>query len=117
MDRIFQHSYHVSGTLAANIGVYFTAPCDCQLLHVSAVASNDSDATLKIGNSGDDDAYLVAAVIGDSNTPVEFARSNFVGTQYPHISDGTVISFILDYDGSGGTAADDFTLVATFTEG
>jgi len=117
MNRIFQHTFHVPGTLAANIGIYYTVPCDCQLQHVSAVASNDSDATLKIGNSGDDDAYLVAATIGDSGTPVEFVRSNFVGGQFPHIADGTIVSFILDYDGTGGTAADDFTLVATFSEG
>jgi len=117
MDRIFQHTYHVAGALSANIAIRFTAPFDCTLLHVSAVASNDSDATLKIGDSSDDDAHLVAAVIGDSGTPVEFERGDFVGDQFPRIDDGDVVVFTLDFDGAAGTAAEDFTLVATFAEG
>ena len=42
------------------------------LVHVSAVAFNDSDATLKIGTSTDDDEFLVETAIGDSGTPSEF---------------------------------------------
>ena len=48
-QRVFQQAYHIPGTLSANINIRFTAPFDCTLLHVSAVASNDSDATLIIG--------------------------------------------------------------------
>jgi len=117
MQRVFQQSYHVPGTLAANVNIRFTVPMDCQLVHVSAVASNNSDATLALGSSADTAAYLVAAVIGDSNTPVEFAKANFVGTEFPHIVDGTIFVATLDYDGSSGTAAADVTLVLTFTEG
>jgi hypothetical protein len=124
MNRIFQQSYHIPGTLSANISIKFTSPCDCTLLHVSAVASNDSDATLKIGDSSDDDEYLVAAVIGDSGTPVEFDGDNFVDTSgnahtryYPRIADGTIVVLTLDYDGSSGTAAQNVTIVLTFAEG
>jgi hypothetical protein len=124
MNRIFQQSYHIPGTLSANIAIRFTAPGDCTLLHVSAVASNDSDATLKIGDSSDDDEYLVAAVIGDSGTPVEFDGGDFVDTDgnthtryYPRISDGTIVVLTLDYDGSSGTAAQNVTIVLTFAEG
>jgi hypothetical protein len=117
MNRVFQQSYHVPGTLAANVVITFTVPFDCQLVHVSATASNDSDATLILGPSTDTDGYLEAATIGDSGTPEEFERGDFVGDQYPHIDDGTIFVATLDYDGSSGTAAHDFTLVLTFTEG
>ena len=121
---IFQQSYHVTGTLAANVNIRFTAPCDCTLLHASAVASNDSDATIIIGDSSDTDEYLQSSTIGDSNTPAEFdyddwydADGNQPGVYHPHITDGTVIVITLDYDGSGGTAAQDVTIVLTFAEG
>jgi hypothetical protein len=93
-------------------------------LHVSAVASNDSDATITVGISSDTDEYVQASVIGDSNTPAEFNEDDFYdsdGNQhtryYPHISAGTILVVALDYDGAGGTAADDFTVVLTFAEG
>jgi hypothetical protein len=117
MDRVFQQTYHVPGTLGANLAITFTAPFDMQLVHVSAVGSNTNNGILDIGNSSDADAYLDAVDIGDSHTPGEFDRDNFVDTQYPHIADGTVVKIALDYDGAGGTATADFTLVLTFTEG
>jgi hypothetical protein len=124
MNRIFQQTYHVPGTLAANVNIRFTAPCNCTLLHVSAVASNNSDATLIIGDSTDTDEYLTSSTIGDSGTPVEFDGDDFVDTDgnthnryYPRIADGTVVVVTLDYDGASGTAAQDVTLVLTFAEG
>ena len=124
MNRVFQQAFHISGTLSANVSIKYTAPCDCTLLHVSAVASNDSDATLTIGDSADADEYLKSTTIGDSGTPSEFDGDNFVDTSgnthtlyYPRIADGTVVVITLDYDGDGGTAADDFTIVLTFAEG
>ena len=115
--RVFQQVYHFPGTLAANITPRFTTPIDFTILHVSAVASNNSDATLKVGNSSDDDAYLVATAIGDSGTPVEFDRDDFVGMQYPRVTDGTVVVLTLDFDGAAGTAAQNVTLVLTCAEG
>jgi hypothetical protein len=124
MLRVFQQSYHIPGTLAANAVIKFTAPFNMQLVHVSAVASNDSDATLIIGDSSDDDEYLTSSTIGDSGTPKEFDGNDFVDAAgnthnryYPHIADGTVVVATLDYDGAGGTAAQNVTLVLTFTEG
>jgi len=117
MNRVFQQSYHIPGTLSANVTIKFTVPFDCQLVHVSVVASNDSDATLKLGTSASDAAYLAACTIGDSGTPVEKSLANFVGAQYPHIEDGTIFVATLDYDGASGTAAANVTLVFTFTEG
>lgn len=117
MNRIFQQAYHIPGTLAADIGIRWAAPMDATLLHVSAVASNDSDATLKLGTSANDDAYLTAATIGDSGTPAAFDRGDFVGGQYPRIVDGDVVVITLDYDGSSGMAAQNVTLVLTLAEG
>ena len=115
--RVFTVSFHIPGTLSANITPVWTAPFDCQLIHVSATATNNSDATLKIGTTSDDDAYLTAAAIGDSSVPVEFTRTSFVGAQSPHIAKGAVLLLTLDFDGSSGTAAQNVTLILTFTEG
>ncbi len=117
MERIFQQTYHIPGTLAANVTPRATLPCNCTLLHVSAVASNNSDATLKIGTSTDDDACLAECTIGDSGTPVEKTRADFIGGQYPRLTDGTILLITLDFDGSSGTAAQNVTIVLTFAEG
>lgn len=117
MQRKFSLGFHIPGTLAADIAIVFTAPSDCQLVHTSAVASNDSDATLKIGTTSSDAAYLEAGVIGDSAAPVEKERSGFVGAQFPRISDGDIVKLTLDHDGAAGTAAADVTIVLTFLEG
>jgi hypothetical protein len=117
MLRKFQQAYHIPGTLTADIAIRFTAPANCTLLHVSAVASNDADATLKIGTSSDDDEFLTACTIGDSGTPVEKDQDDFVGDQFPRIEDGDVVVITLDHDGASGTAAQNVTLILTFAEG
>lgn len=124
MLQKFQQVYHVSGALAANLDIRFTAPSNCTLRHVSAVASNDSDATLAIGTSADEDGFLAACVIGDSAVPVEKALADFdgalltnAGKEFPRIEDGDVVVVTLDYDGASGTAAEDVTIVLTFAEG
>ena len=122
MNRVFQVPFHVPGTLAANLSIRWTAPFDCQLVHVSAVGSNANDATLAIGTSADTDGFVTAYAIGDSGTPAEKeALTDFdgalAGSQFPHISDGGILVLTLDYDGAAGTAADDVTIVLTFTEG
>ena len=124
MNRKFQIAFSVQGALGADLAITFTVPSDCQLVHVSAVASNDSDALLTIGDSDDADEYLASTVIGDSDVPKEFDGADFLdtagdahGRYYPRIVDGTVVAIALDYDGASGTAAEDFTIVLTFAEG
>ena len=124
MNRIFTLAFHVPGTLSADLAITWTAPCDCTLLHVSAVGSNSNNGLITIGDSADADEYLTSSSIGDSGTPAEFDHDDFVDSSgdthtryYPHIADGTIIVVTLDYDGDSGTATDDFTLVLTFTEG
>ena len=110
MEKI---TLHVPGTLSANIVAYITADRNWKITHVSAVASNDSDATLIIGNDGDTDAYLESTTIGDSGTPDEFDRDDFVDDQFPTHDKGDVLVVTVDYDGAGGTAANDLTIVIT----
>ena len=124
MHRKFVMAFHVPGSLAANVDLRFTVPSDCTLVHVSAVASNDSDATLALGTSADTDGFLAACVIGDSGTPVEKEVADFdgallsdAGSEHPRLSDGDVFVITVDYDGASGTAADDLTVVLTFQEG
>ena len=113
----FTLSFHVPGTLAANVSMYWTVPADCQLIHVSANGSNSNNGLLDIGPSTDTDGYLDGVSIGDSDTPAEFGQDDFVGTEFHHIVKGTIVALSLDYDGAGGTATHDFTVVLTFTEG
>jgi hypothetical protein len=120
----FTIAFHVPGTLTANLNIRWTAPHDCTLLHVSAVASNASSATFIVGDSADDDEYLTASDVGDSNVPAEYDYDDFVDTDgntharyYPRIVDGTVVVITVDYDGASGTAAQNLTLVLTLAEG
>ena len=82
------------------------------------MASNDSDATIAAGDSGDTDEYLVAAVIGDSQVPVVYTRANWATTNpSAAFAEGDVIVLTLDYDGSSGTAGQNVTIVVTTIEG
>jgi hypothetical protein len=115
--EIFQIPIHVPGTLAANVDIRWTAAFDFQLLHVSAVGSNANSGILDIGPSTDTDGYLDGVSIGDSQTPAEFDRDDFVDTQFPHIAKGTIVCVTLDYDGAGGTATANFTAMLTCSKG
>jgi hypothetical protein len=124
MQRKFVHSFHVPGSLGADMNIRFTVPSDCSLVHSSAVSSNDSDATITLGTSADTNGFLAACVIGDSAVPVEKGIADFdgallsdAGNEPPRLQDGDIFVIVLDFDGGSGTAADDFTLVLTFVEG
>jgi hypothetical protein len=106
-------TFYIPGTLAANQVIEVTAERNWKVTHVSAVASNDSDATLKIGNDANDDAYLEASTIGDSDVPGEFSRDDFVNGEFPTHEKGDVFVVTLDYDGDGGTAAQNVCIVIT----
>lgn len=113
---------HLHGTLAANAQGYFQVPAGMSLVEVSAVATNDSDATLQLGTSADTDGIMTAATIGDSGTPAIKGPSDFDGALADgvspyHLADDTIFYWLLDYDGSTGTAGQNVTLVFTFLEG
>lgn len=121
MQRKFQLAFHVAGTLGADLAIIWTAPSPCTLVHVSAVATDANAAGLEVGTTTTAAAYLVKYDIGVSSVPVEKqARSDFVGSQFPRISDGDVLKLTLDYDyngGGGSAASDNVTIVCTFVEG
>ena len=109
---------HYHGTLAADATYRWKAPFDCILQHVSAVASNNSDATLKFGTSSDDDEIMTATAIWDSGTPAEFTASNWAATNPTgRLDKGDIFLAPLDFDGASGTAAQNVSLTFTFTEG
>ena len=124
MQRKFVHTIHVAGAAAADLNIRWYVPSDCSLVHVSAVASNDSDATINLGTSADVDGFLEACVIGDSATPVEKELADFdgdlltnAGKEYPTLTDGDIFVIQVDFDGDEGTAGEDITIVLTFQEG
>ena len=108
--------YH--GTLAADATFRWKAPFDCILWHVSAVAGNNSDATLKLGTNSADDGIMTATAIGARGAPAEFTASNWAATNPTgRINKGAVFLATLDFDGASGTAAQDVSLVFTFRVG
>jgi hypothetical protein len=106
-------TFYIPGTLSADQVMEVAADRNWKITHISAVASNDSDATLKVGNDADAEAYLEEAVIGDSNVPVEFDRDDFVDDQFPTHAKADVFVVTLDYNGDGGTAAQNVVIVIT----
>ena len=118
LGTFFTVCYHAAGTLAANHDIKFKLPFDAQLIFVSAVGSNANNGILDIGTSATADAYVSNLDVGDSGTPALVdEEGDFEGDVYPHITKGTIIAAALDYDGAGGTAVQDFTLILGFTEG
>lgn len=108
---------HVPGTLAANVNVRFTVPHSGRVTHVSAVASNNSDATMTLGISSDTDSILASTTIGDSNTPATFTRANWAAANPTGaLAAGNIVVLTVDYDGGSGTAAADLTVVITTVE-
>ncbi len=104
---LFVVPVHLHGALSANAQGAFRLPCAATLAEVSACASNDSDATLQVGTPADADGLMTAAAIGDNSAPVTFDADDFDGAladggQAPHLETGTVVTWLLDYDGSGG---------------
>ena len=116
-------TWHVPGTLAADLDIRQKMPYDAQLIHVSAVGSNAAAAGLEIGIGTDADAHMVKKSIGVSRTPVEFDVDDFTGAStktYPRISKGAQLIFTLDYNyngGGGASASADVTITATLAQG
>jgi hypothetical protein len=114
MQRVFQQTIFLGPAMAANHAHVFAAPFDMQLIHVSASNSTTNQGKLDIGTTSDVDAYLDDKTVGELDVPAEFARADFIGTQFPHIADGTlVIVTITDH----ASHMANVSVVLTFTEG
>jgi len=108
----------IPGTLSAAVDFMATMPSACTIQHVSMVQSNAGAGRVKIGTTTDDDAYLAYTTLGVSDVPVELsAPTDWIDDTRPHLDKDDVLAIYLDHDGDGGTAADDVTIVITFTEG
>lgn len=114
----FTVSIHLHGTLAANAQGKFLMPCQATLIEVSAAALNDSDATLKVGTSADDDGYCQNQVIGDTGAPLALTQNGALisASGKTNVPDDTIIHWTLDYDGSSGTAGQNVSILFTFAE-
>lgn len=118
MFRKFVQTIVVPGTLTGPVQYTATIPSPCTIQHVSMCQSNAGAGRIKIGLSTDDDVFLVYTNMGITGTPVELAvATDFRYDALPHLDKGDILKIYLDHDGAGGTAADDATLVITFTEG
>lgn len=118
----FTVAVHIGGTLAANQQGVIQLPCAATLAEVSACGSNSNSATLQLGTSADADGIMTAAAIGDSSTPAVFATAEFDGALAGgvnplHLADDTALTWLLDYDGAAGTAAQNVDMLFTFLEG
>lgn len=123
MDGLrFPVTVHLHGTLAADAQGSFPLPIGMTLESVAAVASNDSDAKLQLGLAEDADGIMSAKAIGDSSAPKTFVKTDFDGAACdaknpPHFDKGTVVTWLVDFDGASGTAAKDVTILFSFLEG
>lgn len=111
-------THHTTGTLAANQTITFSMPFDATLIAVSANGSNANNGIIDIGYIGALEEYVKNLDCGDSDTPAVLDEpGDFEGDDFPHILAGTLVNIGVDFDGAGGTAIHDFTLVLTFVEG
>ena len=111
LSPVWQISLSLPGAITADKTVYYEAPCDLQLVHVTA-SCNTQDATIAIYDDGTqiNDTLTVTA----GTTPLEQEeRGDFVGDQYPHIAKGSIIKIVVGH----GSNAVDTVMVATFTIG
>lgn len=113
------YSFNFPGTLAANVVIRFTIPFDAQLIHISAVGTNATDAGLKVGTSLDDDEIFTVSdgAFGRNGVPNEFDISDWrpLLNSQGLLTAGQIVLATIDYDGVAGTAIQNATLVLTFT--
>ena len=108
----------VPGTLTADVAYRFQAPYGMQLVKVVGACNNATSFILDIGTAADTDAYLDAVTCtGAASTTTEWARTDFVGDQYPKIADGDEVVVTIDYDGGAGTDAAGVSVTLFLTEG
>jgi len=89
----------VDGTLTGNVSAVVELPFPWTFKCVKACASNDSSATLAASGG----VTITATAIGDSGNPGEIEADT---TSAPvEVDADEAVTFALDYDGAGGTAA------------
>jgi hypothetical protein len=117
LGNVFTLSYYLHGTIGTNIDIRFKPAINCKLFHVSCCGSNTNNAVMVIGDDSDNDCYLTAVDVGDGNVPSEFDRDDFLNSQYPIFSKGSVVSVFVDHDGAAGVSVANLSIVLTLLEG
>ncbi len=106
------YTFSHEAALAGNWAIIFQLPHGFMPRHISAVATNDSDATIQVGTTSSAAALLAETTIGDSGDPTEFGPSDFADADYQYAK-GDIVQILIDYDGGSGTVAEDVTVVLT----
>jgi hypothetical protein len=102
-ERLILFPFAFAGTLGANVTIYLELPMPWTLLGIKGASSNAGSAT--VGASVAGGGTLTAAVIGVSADP------KYVQPTAPLPVDANeLVTITLDYDGDGGTAAQNVTL-------
>lgn len=116
------YTFHVQGSPANDEAEFiFRLPVDATLVHVSAVASNATDATMDVGiEGGDTNGILQGFAIGASSTPTVADKGDFNGAlvtdDFYRFTKSDKIRVYLEGT-AGSTAMDDPTIVLSFLEG
>jgi hypothetical protein len=116
MLRPFQQSFHIAGTLIADVAIAEALAVDCVLREVSVVASTDTDGLISI-TDGDEITYLDAKAVGPLGAAAVYGAADFLNGVDPHLAAGQTLAIAVDFDGDEGTAAANLTVVLTFEEG
>jgi len=111
-EKIVMYNDFFTGTLAANVTRYIEFPWPATFVKAKAVASNDSSATFAV--SGASTMSITAGVIGDSGDPATIAP---VSGDVAYEAADSLITMLLDYDGTSGTAAENVHLQVWFCIG
>jgi hypothetical protein len=107
-ERRITVPFNYGGTLSANQTFYLEFKYNWTLLGAHAVASNDSSATLAFAGG----ATIAATAIGDSGDPTYITPAS-----KQMIAADTLVTGTLDYDGAGGTAAQNVTILVDILVG
>ncbi len=104
------YTVYIPGALSADKDIYFTAPFDMTLKHISGQCITQ-DATLQVKDDGS--AITDSITITAGTTPVEADRDEFLNDEYPQIRKDSVVHLDI---GHGSNCVDLF-LALTFTPG
>ena len=116
--REIQQTYHIPGTLTADLVIAFAAAEGMTLKHVSTYNNGECDGTFTLGDASNPAAHMAMQYMATgSGDPAQYSREDFVNKDYPHIEKGETFRILIDYDGTAGVAAKDLTLVLTFAVG
>lgn len=114
----FTPTWHMHGTLSANVVIRYKMPCDATLVQVDTNGTANVTPALIIGTAADPDGYIKTFTPGANATAVTKDRGDFDGAlnsdtaECPHIAKDTVL--LLTYTHA---SASDVDIALTFLEG